>query len=162
MVNQVYKETQTYRGTWVMYFILMIELPTLILLLVFFIQAEDKTEMGIALSVVGGTLSLILLFIFNLKLETRIDQNGVSFSYFPFVRTWRKYPREKIQSISVISYSPITDYGGWGLKGNKSTKAYSILGNQGILIDTGEKKKILIGTSKVKELKEYLENWKEE
>ena len=66
--NQIYKETQTYRGTWVMYFILLIELPTLVLLLVFFIQAEDKTEMGIALSVVGGTLTLILLFIFNLKL----------------------------------------------------------------------------------------------
>jgi uncharacterized integral membrane protein len=162
MANQVYKETQTYRRTWVMYFILMVELPTLILLLVFFIQAEDKTEMGIALSVVGGTLTLILLFIFNLKLETRIDRIGVSFKFFPFVRTWRKYPREKIQSISVISYSPITDFGGWGLEGNSTTKAYSILGDKGLLLDVGEKKKIMIGTMKANELKDFLSSWKEE
>ena len=145
-----------------MYFILLVELPTLVLLLVFFIQAEDKTEMGIALSVVGGTLTLILLFILNLKLETRIDQIGVSFKFFPFVRTWRKYPKAKIKSISVVNYSPITDFGGWGLKGNSTTKAYSILGDMGLLLDVGEKKKIMIGTMKATELKDFLSSWKEE
>ena len=162
MASQVYRETQTYRGTWVMYLILLIELPTLVLLLVFFVQAKDKTEMGIALSVVGGTLTLILLFIFNLKLETRIDQIGVSFKFFPFVRNWRKYPKEKIKSITVVNYSPITDFGGWGLKGNSTTKAYSILGDMGLLLDVGEKKKIMIGTMKANELKDFLSSWKEE
>ena len=145
-----------------MYFILMVELPTIILLLVFFFQADDKREMGIALLVVGGTMSLVLLLLFNLKLKTRIDQSGVSFSYFPFIRTWRKYPKETIQAISVIKYSPISDYGGWGLKGNSTTKAYSILGDSGLLLDIGEKKKIMIGTLKHDELKEFLLSWKEE
>lgn len=161
MANQVYKEVQTYRSTWLVYFILLFELPIIILLLIFFIQAEDKIEMGISLAVVAGTMALVFLFIFNLKLETRIDQLGVSFKYFPFINSWRKYPKESIITISVISYSPISDYGGWGLKGNKTTKAYSVLGDQGLLLDVGEKKKIMIGTMRAKELEKFLSSWKE-
>ncbi|MEN2283627.1 hypothetical protein AAGF08_15900 [Algoriphagus sp. SE2] len=162
MANRVFNEIQTYRGTWIMYLILLFELPTLVLLLVFFFRADDKSEMGIALIVMVSTLLLIFLFILNLKLETRIDDSGVSFRYFPFIRNWRKIEKDRILSIQVINYSPITDYGGWGLKGNKTAKAYSILGNEGLLISTGEKKKIMIGTSKAKELRMFLENWKEE
>jgi hypothetical protein len=161
MANQVYKETQSYRGTWIIYLIILIELPTIILLLTFYLLAEDKAEMGVALTIVAGTMALIFLFIFNLRLETRIDQNGISFKYFPFIRSWRKYPKESIKTITVINYSPITDFGGWGLKGNKTTKAYSITGNQGLLFDVGENKKIMIGTMKAKELEEYLSTWKE-
>lgn len=162
MASQVFNEEQTYRGTWVMYLILLLELPTLILLLVLFFQAEEKSEMGTALIVVVSSLFLIFLLIFNLKLETRIDDYGLSYRYFPFIRNWRKIEKSQILSIGVINYSPITDYGGWGLKGNKTAKAYSILGDEGVLIDIGEKKKIMIGTSKAKELRTYLENWKEE
>jgi hypothetical protein len=162
MANHVFKETQTYRGTWVMYLIIMIEFPVLLLLLIFFIQAEDKAEMGFALIFAGSIISLLFLLLMNLKLETRIDQMGVSFKYFPFINAWRKYPREKIHSISVLAYSPISDFGGWGIKGNTTTKAYSILGDKGLLLDVGEKKKILIGTMKAKELEDYLFTWKEE
>lgn len=161
MANRVFNEAQSYRGTWVMYLILLVELPTIVLLLVFFLKEDDKSEMGIALIVVIGSLFIILLFLFTLKLETRIDDLGISFRYFPFIRKWRKIEKDQILSVKVINYSPVMDYGGWGLKGNKTTKAYSILGDEGILIDTGEKKRIMIGTSKTKELKEFLENWKE-
>lgn len=161
MANRVFNEAQSYRGTWVMYLILLVELPTIVLLLVFFLKEDDKSEMGIALIVVIGSLFIILLFLSTLKLETRIDDLGISFRYFPFIRKWRKIEKDQILSVKVINYSPVMDYGGWGLKGNKTTKAYSILGDEGILIDTGEKKRIMIGTSKTKELKEFLENWKE-
>lgn len=162
MAYRVFNESQTYRGTWVAYFLLLVELPTLLLLLFFFFTAEDKSEMGIALSVMIVVMGGIFLFIFNLKLETRIDDAGVSFRFFPFINAWRKYTPEQIQSIQVINYSPITDYGGWGLKGNKTTKAYSILGDEGLLLDVRGKKKIMIGTMKAKELKEFIENWRED
>jgi hypothetical protein len=161
MTIGVFNEEQTYRGTWVIYLLILIELPTLILLLVLLFNSKDKSEMGLVLALVLGTLGFVLLLILNLKLETRIDQSGVSFRYFPFIQTWRKFPKETIQSISVINYSPITDYGGWGFKGNKTTKAYSILGDRGLLLDVGEKKKIMIGTLKAKELEAYLINWME-
>jgi len=161
MTNSVFIEEQTYRGTWVIYLLLLIELPTLVLILVLLFNSEDKSEIGFTLAFVISTLGLVFLLIVNLKMETRIDTYGVSFRYFPFIRSWRKFPKGTIQSISVINYSPITDYGGWGFKGNKTTKAYSILGEQGLLLNIGEKKKIMIGTLKAKELEAYLINWKE-
>jgi len=106
-------------------------------------------------------MALIFLFIFNLKLEIQISQHGISFKYFPFIRSWRKYPKESIKTITVINYGPTTDYGGWGIKGSKTTKAFSILGDQGLLFDIGEKKKIMVGTMKANKLEEYLSSWKE-
>jgi hypothetical protein len=161
MTIGVFNEEQTYRGTWVIYLLILIELPTLILLLVLLFNSKDKSEMGLVLTLVLGTLGFVFLLILNLKLETRIDQSGVSFRYFPFIQSWLKFPKETIQSISVINYSPITDYGGWGFKENKTTKAYSILGDRGLLLDVGGKKKIMIGTLKAKELEAYLINWME-
>ncbi|MHA7131045.1 hypothetical protein [Algoriphagus namhaensis] len=162
MATRVFKETQTYRGTWVAYFILLVELPTLALLIFLFFNTDDKGQIGTALALVVAVLGIILLLVFSLKLETRIDDHGVSFRYFPFIPNWRKYTADQIQNIQVINYSPITDYGGWGIKGNKTTKAYSILGDEGILIDVGEKKKIMIGTLKAKQLRAFLENWRED
>lgn len=161
MANRIFKESQTYLGTWVMYAIIMTELPILILLIVLYATSDDKQEMAIALGVVLGTMILIFGLIFNLKLETRIDSDSVSFRYFPFILKWRQFPKGIIKSCEVIKYSPITDYGGWGFKGNTTTKAYSVLGDEGLLLDVGEKKKILIGTMKSKELTDFLENWME-
>lgn len=161
MTNSVFIDEQTYRGIWVIYLLLLIALPTLVLILVFLFNSEDKSEIRFTLAFVISTLGLVFLLIVNLKMETRLNTYGVSFRYFPFIRSWRKFPKGTIQSISIINYSPITDYGGWGFNGNKITKAYSILGEQGLLLNIGKKKKIMMGTLKAKELEAYLINWKE-
>jgi hypothetical protein len=162
MANRIFKESQSYLGTWTMYVMIMTEVPVIILMIVLYATTDDKQEMAIALGVVIGSLILVFILIFNLKLETRIDDKSISFRYTPFIRQWRSFQKETIKSYKVINYSPISDYGGWGFKGNKTTKAYSVLGDQGLLIDVGEKKKILIGTMKAKELTAFMENWKEE
>lgn len=162
MANRIFKESQSYLGTWLMYVMILTEVPVLILLIVLYANSEDKQEMAVALGVVLGTMALVIILILNLKLETRIDREGVSFKYSPFIRKWRTYPREIIKSYEVINYSPLTDYGGWGIKGNKTTKVYSVLGDEGILLDVGEKKRILIGTMKSKELDSFMNIWMEE
>ncbi|PZX51817.1 hypothetical protein LV84_03575 [Algoriphagus ratkowskyi] len=159
MVNRIFKESQSYVGTWVMYLIILIELPTLILLAILYATSEDKQEMIIAMAVVIGTMGLLILLILSLRLETRIDRQNISFRYKPIIRNWRNYSRAEILSAEVIEYSPLTDYGGWGLKGNKTTKAYSVLGDEGLLLDVGEKKKIMIGTMKSKELTDFMKDW---
>jgi hypothetical protein len=163
MANLIFKEEQSYKGTWLMYLILMLEVP-MIILVSMVIWNSEKDQMT---SVVGiGTFILILTLTFflimSIRLETRIDEEGVKFKFFPFINKWRIYRKNEIERIEVITYSPLTDFGGWGLKGNKTTKAYSILGDQGILLDVGEKKKIMIGTQKGSELKSYLADWLKE
>lgn len=159
MGTRVFNESQSYRGTWLIYLILLIELPTVILLLVLFFTSDEKREMGIALVFVFGIMSLAMALILNIKLETRIDDQGIRYRYLPFIRKWKLFRKESIVTIEVITFNPLLDYGGWGMKGNKTTNLYNITGDEGILIDSGESKKTLLGTLKAKELKSFLEDW---
>lgn len=161
MSLRIFKEEQTYKGTWVMYLILILEIPTLILLTVLILNDDSGSNEGIY-----GLLSVILIMgiamtvIFNLKLETRIDDNGIHYRYFPFIK-WRNIPKHQIRSAEVVSFSPLGDHGGWGIRGNRTTKVYTVVGDTGLSIDINEKKKILIGTQKAQELREFLKNWME-
>ena len=163
MYGRIFKEEQTYRGTWVMYLILLLEIPTLVLVSVLVLTGESSERMEgmIALIAVFSVMALVMGLIFNIKLETRVDEKGIHYKYFPFVK-WSLIEKHEIRKADVISFSPLTDHGGWGIKGNKSTKAYTVIGDTGLSIDLGEKKKILIGTQKPKELSEFIENWIED
>lgn len=159
----IFKEVQTYRGTWLMFLILILELPMIILVAAVILSSESNSQEAIwiipALLLLMGT---IFMFIMSLRLELRIEPDEIKYRFIPFFSKWKSITREEIKEVQVISYSPISDYGGWGLKGNKTTKAYSILGDHGLLINHGQKKKIMIGTQKGKELKEFIDHWKEE
>ncbi|GAA0880784.1 hypothetical protein GCM10009119_37540 [Algoriphagus jejuensis] len=163
MYGRIFKEEQTYRGTWVMYLILMLEIPTLILVSVVVLSGKstDIQDGMIALISVFTIMALVMGLIFNIKLETRIDDSGIHYNYFPFVK-WRLIEKSRIHQAKIESFNPLMDHGGWGIKGNSTTKAYTVIGDSGLSIDLGEKKKVLIGTQKPKELREFIENWMED
>lgn len=146
-----------------MYLILMTEIPMLILVLVLVLNSEEEASKSyLHLIIVLVIMAAAFLLLMNIQLKTRIDSKGIHFKFSPFINKWRIIAKSQIKSVKVINYSPISDYGGWGLKGNRTTKAYSILGDEGLLIDIGQKKKIMLGTKKGKELKAFLRDWEED
>ncbi|MFN3999622.1 hypothetical protein [Algoriphagus sp.] len=159
MHGRIFKEEQTYKGTWVMYFILMLEIPTLVLVTFLVLNDDSGRKEGIY-GLISFFLIMIIVstFLFKLKLKTRIDETGIHYAYFPLIK-WRTISKKQIKSAELIMFNPLADHGGWGIKGNKTTKAYTVIGDAGLSIDLGEKKKIVIGTQKPKELGEFLENW---
>lgn len=100
-------------------------------------------------------LLLVLLFLFA-KLTTEIDKSGISFRFFPFQFTFRRISWDTVEKYEVITYNPIGDYGGWGIKGNKHGQAYNVSGNLGLKIYLKTGKEILIGTQKKTELTRFL------
>jgi hypothetical protein len=163
MAHQIFQESQSYRGTWIMYLMLMIELPIIVLVLVIMqSNNSDPKNTAISLAFLVGVFGLVFILLMAIRLESRIDERGIHYRFTPFINTWKTISKTQIRDLKVINYSPLTDYGGWGIKGNKSTKAYSIIGDMGLLIDTGEKKKIMIGTQKDSELKAFLKYLQEE
>lgn len=145
-----------------MYLILMLEIPTLVIVSVVVLSSEsDKQEGTFALIAVFSIMALVMALLFNIKLETRIDEKGIHYIYFQFFN-WRTIEKSQIREASIKSFSPLTDHGGWGIKGNRTIKAFTVIGDAGLMIDLGEKKKVLIGTQKPKELSEFIENWMED
>jgi hypothetical protein len=101
------------------------------------------------------TLILILLFLI-FRLETRISEEKIYVRLYPLQLKYKEYKWSEISKCSIRQYSPIGEYGGWGLRGFGKNKAINISGNLGLQIDFINNKKLLIGTNKTKELTEVL------
>jgi hypothetical protein len=108
---------------------------------------------------VGMALSILFTIIMaNFRLDTLIKKDGIYVRFFPFHLRFKKYPWESLTKSFVKEYSPITEYGGWGLRYGffGKGKAFSISGNKGLQLEDKDNKKLLIGTQKPKELMEAL------
>jgi len=101
-------------------------------------------------------LPVIALFLL-LNLETRISEAGISVRLFPLHLKFRHYTWGEISEVNVREYSPLKEYGGWGLRYGFGGLAYNIAGNQGIQIVFKSGKKLLIGTQKPEEAAAALE-----
>lgn len=122
----------------------------------FFEDRQYFSTLELALSFLISILVIILFLV--IRLETKIDEQGVSVRFFPFQITFRYYPWRNIKKAYVRKYSPLTEYGGWGIRQGLfgKGKAYNVKGNQGLQIILNDEKKVLIGTQKFEEMGEFL------
>ena len=121
----------------------------MILVVAFAFYYEESTlEMAVAL--------IIPIFLFVLNLETEISKEGISIRFFPFHLKKKFFSWDEIVKAEVREYSPLFEYGGWGIRGGMSGVAYNVKGNMGLQLVLKNGKKILIGTQKAEELKQIL------
>jgi hypothetical protein len=101
---------------------------------------------------------LIFLLFFIIKLETKIDALGIRVRLFPFHFQFKYFPWKSIEKAYIREYSPLMDYGGWGLRivSFGRGKAYNISGNMGLQLIFKDGKKLLIGTQKSVEIKKFI------
>jgi hypothetical protein len=110
-------------------------------------------------------LLALLIFLFGsilfLRLETTINDKGIHFGFFPFQRKGIRYSWSDIAEISVIKYSPLIDYGGWGWRISMIGKgqAYNVSGNKGIQVKLKNGKTRLIGTQKPEEAEKVISGY---
>lgn len=111
------------------------------------------------MSNIGLILFSIFIFsliglIFLIKLKTKIDENGIWMSFYPFVK--KKFNWKEIKTIAVVNYGFV---GGWGIRfWTRYGTVYNIKGNKGLAIELINGKKILIGTQKENELKQLIKS----
>ncbi len=115
------------------------------------VPVEISAILPILLSA-GIPLILEILFLF-LKLETKVINNGLYVRLFPVHIKFRTFTPEEISEAFARKYEPISEYGGWGIKGWRSNnKAYNTRGNEGVQLVFKNGKKLLIGSQKSQEL----------
>lgn len=114
------------------------------------------STLELAISIIIPILVIILLLI--IRLETKIDEHGISVRFFPFQITFRYYLWRNIKKAYVRKYPPLGEYGGWGIRQGLfgKGKAYNVKGNQGLQIILNDEKKVLIGTQKFEEIGAFL------
>ncbi|MBI1221618.1 MAG: hypothetical protein GC180_03355 [Bacteroidetes bacterium] len=113
-------------------------------------------DMGLLFSI--GMLLLVNILFLVFRLETSIYDEGIVVRYFPFHLRAREFSWKDISSAEVRTYSPIREYGGWGLRLGLfgRGKAWNVSGDQGLQLVFNNGKKLLIGTQKPEEIREAL------
>ncbi|MBX7155267.1 MAG: hypothetical protein K1X91_09905 [Bacteriodetes bacterium] len=109
---------------------------------------------NIGLLLMAIPMLLILVLFYVMKLETKIKSDGIYVRFFPFHIKFKHYPWQTISKAYVRTYSPIAEYGGWGLRLGLFGKgmAYNVSGNVGVQLEFANNKKLLIGTHKPDEI----------
>ena len=112
-----------------------------------FSDAEDNVGILISLFIMAAVGVLFLI----MRLETQISETAISVRFFPFHLKFLQFPWSEVEQVYVREYSPLSEFGGWGLRYGLDGKAYNVSGNQGIQIVFKNGKKLLIGTNKPEE-----------
>ena len=116
----------------------------------------DKPMSNTGLLISAGITLLGTIFFLVTRLDTQIKKDGVYVKFFPLHFRFRYYSWTELSKCYVRKYSPIAEYGGWGLRFGFGGKAYNISGNQGLQLEFKNKKTLLIGTQKPEELQEVI------
>lgn len=93
--------------------------------------------------------SLVSLLLYIVRLETNIQQGIFTYRLYPFQIRFREINLAKVREISIRKYSPMLEFGGWGIRFGKSGKAVNLKGNMGIQFLFHVGRKLLIGTNQV-------------
>lgn len=122
-------------------------------------NAEEDT--AVIVSVISLLITVPLVFaLLSLRLETRIDEKGVFTRFRPFGFTKKFYPWNEIKKIYIRTYDPVSEYGGWGMRGLKENKkAYIVSGNTGIQVVSRRGEEFLVGTQKAEEAENVINHY---
>jgi len=154
---RVFEEIQAFRQWWVLLILGLMLAGSCLALINSFNDSESIT-----LEIIAFGIVVIISFLFwIIKLHTKIDSKGIKAQFRPGSFFLKKFKWNEISHCYVRRYSALTEYGGWGIRGLRASKAYNVSGNMGIQIITKDQKNFLIGTNKPEEAKRVLKRYQE-
>jgi hypothetical protein len=160
MVSLYFKELQKVNLTWKWIFFI-----GLYVLMLWALVEQFKVNGDIP-ATISILFSLIILMLFNcivivMRLDTKIDETGISYRFKPFHSKPREIRWDVIADFYLRDYKPLREFGGYGIQRRRGKgRAFTISGNKGLQLVLKDGKKILIGTQKPKELKLLIDKLK--
>ena len=92
------------------------------------------------------------VLIYTARLETVVREGALMFRYVPFHMSWRVVPCTSIVRADAQRYSPLREFGGWGIRFGRRGRAYSASGSRGVRIECRDGDRFLLGSARAVEL----------
>jgi hypothetical protein len=89
-------------------------------------------------------------FFLYLRLVVTVTDTAIDIHFRPLTR--RTIPVADVTHVEARTYAPLREYGGWGIRGLGSNRAYNFSGDRGVELTLFDGRKILIGSQRAKEL----------
>ncbi|MBE2232177.1 MAG: hypothetical protein IAE85_01645 [Anaerolinea sp.] len=90
------------------------------------------------------------LFFFWLRLVVEVNDEGVWLRFIPLTRLTIRFA--DIERCEAVDYRPLRQYGGWGVRGFNSNRAYNVSGRQGVRLTLRNGNVVLIGSQRAADL----------
>ncbi|MEJ5187110.1 MAG: DUF6141 family protein, partial [Candidatus Geothermincolales bacterium] len=124
-------------------------------------KARQPLWLAWLLALVYGVLFPV--FFRGVRLTVEVDGDGVVYRYFPFHRRPHRIPFSRVISVRSVTYHPIQDFGGWGIRfGLGRRKAYTVSGREGVELELQDGWRVLLGSRRPGQLLSALEAAMEE
>lgn len=152
-----FNETQRFTQWWL--WLLLIAIGLFHFYLIYEGLDNDERGSSFPVLVVLSTFSAIVLFVI-LRLDTKVDAEGVHYRFFPFQLNYKLKKWDEIEKANVREYKPIYEYGGWGIRGWGKDKARNVSGNIGLQLELKNGDRLLIGTQKGEEMEKVVKGFR--
>ncbi len=151
----LFKETQRFRQWWIWLLLAIAILPTwgiAFYQLVLGNKAGNRPAPDVVVLILWVGIGLIFpYFIYSVGLTVEVRSVGLFYRFNPLHLTFRAIPFEQIATTEAVTYHPLMEYGGWGIRLGKSGLAYNVSGNRGVRVHLINGKQILFGSQKAEE-----------
>jgi hypothetical protein len=143
-----FEEEQHFNRLWLLVALPSLAIPVFLVLLLGF---NSRILSPLAIALVVAILPALLLY--TMKLVTEVDSKHVHIKFPPFTPFIRSHILlSEIAHWEARTYRPIAEYGGWGIRGGPSGRAYNVRGNRGVQLWLTDGKRLLIGSQRAEEL----------
>ncbi|SMB96880.1 hypothetical protein SAMN00120144_2950 [Hymenobacter roseosalivarius DSM 11622] len=111
---------------------------------------KEFSWIGVALAILAAFLLI------TLRLHTRLDSTGLHYRMTPIHLQWQHIDWAEVSRAYVREYDPLGEYGGWGIKGVISNRAYNMAGSYGLQLELHNGNRVLLGTQQPKALRQVI------
>jgi len=152
----LFKEKQKFTQWWLWTILLGVNIVSVFMVCKLIVEEKEigANPDSLRLLIVTALGLLFTILFFNCRLETAIKKDGLYVRFSPFHKKFRHYRWDSMVKSYVRQYSPLIEYGGWGLRFGIFGKgiAFNVSGNKGLQLEFLNHKRLLIGTNKPEEL----------
>lgn len=91
-------------------------------------------------------------FLLSVRLVVEVRADGLFVRFRPLHLHFVNVPLDEVTEIQTITFSPLGDFGGWGIRYGDGGKAYTVNGNRGVRLTYADGHRLLIGSLRPEEL----------
>ena len=110
-------------------------------------------------SILVGSLCiplLIIILLWKSSFTVGVYSNEIRFRLKPFHFSDQLIPISKIKEVEVISFRPLRDFGGYGIRYGQGGKAYIVSGGKGVRIKCNDGTTFVLGSQNPQKLAESI------
>ena len=148
-----YQESSTF-AWWVHLIIWFCALACIVPVLSPILTGGERPLRDVAPMVAIGLSIPTLLYLLFGSLRTRVTTEAVEISWGFSGIIRKKVPFSEIEGMEPVTYSPIREFGGWGIRFGfqGQGKAYNVSGNLGVQLEMSDGERLLVGSQRPQEL----------